>query len=472
MKKISFKVSMSDRTETDSLGAVKIPEGKLWGAQTQRSLQNFKIGQDLMPLELIKALALIKEACAIVNAQKKLLSKNKAQGIIKASQEIQEGLLDDHFPLSVWQTGSGTQSNMNVNEVIANRAIQLSKKGKIGDKSIHPNDDVNRSQSSNDTVPSAMRIALYLFATKNLLPALTQFEQSLKAKVKEFQAFIKTGRTHLMDAVPLSLGQEFSAFYKQIQSNTTYIQHSLKDLLFLPIGGTAVGTGLNSFPSFDEKVCEQIRKKTKIPFKPAKNKFAEISNHDCLVHLSGALKTLAVSLLKISNDIRLMASGPRCGLGELILPANEPGSSIMPGKVNPTQCEALSMLSCQVIGQDLSLSLGGFQGHLQLNAFKPLIFFNCYCSLRLLSDGLNNFREKALKGLKAHPEKIKEHLDNSLMLVTALNPHIGYDKASEIAKHAYKNKKTLRQSAIDLGFLTGPEFDKKVQAKKMIKANL
>ena len=459
---------MSYRTETDSLGPVKIPKEKLWGAQTQRSLQNFKIGQDLMPLELIKALALIKSACAVANTQKKLLSQHKARWIIKASQEIQEGLWDEHFPLSVWQTGSGTGSNMNVNEVIANRAIELSKKGKRGDKSIHPNDDVNRSQSSNDTVPSAMRIALYLLATKKLLPALTQFEKALKAKVKEFQSIIKTGRTHLMDAVPLSLGQEFSAFQKQIQSNSVRIRESLKDLLFLPIGGTAVGTGLNSFPGFSEKVCEQIRKKTKAPFRPAKNKFAEISNHDCIVQLSSSLKTLAVSLLKISNDIRLMASGPRCGLGELILPTNEPGSSIMPGKVNPTQCEALSMLSCQVIGQDLSLSLGGFQGHLQLNAFKPLIFFNAYRSVCLLSDGLNNFREKALVGLKANSKKMKADLDNSLMLVTALNPHIGYDKASEIAKHAYKNNKTLKQSAIDLGFLSGAEFDKIIQPKKMI----
>ena len=463
---------MSYRTETDSLGPIKIPKEKLWGAQTQRSLENFKIGQDQMPLELIEALALIKTACAVVNADKKLLAKNKAQWIIKASQEIQKGLLKDHFPLSVWQTGSGTQSNMNVNEVIANRAIQISKKGKIGDKSIHPNDDVNKSQSSNDSVPSAMRIALYLFAKKNLLPALTEFEITLKIKMKEFQPIIKTGRTHLMDAVPLSMGQEFSAFYKQITSNTARIKNSLNELLFLPIGGTAVGTGLNSFPSFSEKVCEQIRQQTKTPFKPAKNKFSEISNHDCLLNLSGSLKTLAVSLLKISNDIRLMASGPRCGLGELILPENEPGSSIMPGKVNPTQCEALSMLSCQVIGQDLSLSLGALQGHLQLNTFKPLIFFNCLQSLRLLSDGLNNFRKKALQGLKADREKIKEHLDNSLMLVTALNPHIGYDKASQIAKHAYKNKKTLKQSAIELGFLTESEFDKIVQPKKMIQANL
>lgn len=425
-----------------------------------------------MPLELIQALALIKECCAIANADKKQINKNKSQWIVKASREIQKGLLDEHFPLSVWQTGSGTQSNMNVNEVTANRAIQISKKGKIGDKSIHPNDDVNKSQSSNDTVPSAMRIALFLFTKENLLPALDSFEKSLKEKSKEFQTYIKTGRTHLMDAVPLSLGQEFSAFHKQVSANKKRIKENLKDLLELPIGGTAVGTGLNTWPSFSKEVCLLIKEKTKIAFKPAPNKFAEISNHDCLVELSGSLKTLAVSLLKISNDIRLMSSGPRCGLSELILPVNEPGSSIMPGKVNPTQCEALSMLACQVIGQDLSLSLGGLQGHFQLNAFKPLIFYNCLNSLRLLSDGLNNFRIKALQNIKANKKKLKEDLEKSLMLVTALNPHIGYDKASEIAKYAYKNNKTLKESAVELGFLTASEFDKWIQPKKMIQANL
>ena len=459
------------RIETDSLGEVKIPKDKLWGAQTQRSLENFKIGQDIMPLELVKALALIKSACAETLAQKGQLDKKKAQKIKTACQEIQKGLLDKHFPLSVWQTGSGTQTNMNVNEVIANRSIQLSKE-KIGDKSLHPNDDVNKSQSSNDTVPSAMRIALYLFTQEKLLPALKLFEATLKQKTKEFNSIIKTGRTHLMDAVPLSLSQEFSAFEQQIKSNKKRIENKLQDLLFLPIGGTAVGTGLNTFPQFGEQVCESIRKKTNCNFKSAKNKFSEISNHDCLVELSGSLKTLAVSLTKIANDIRLLASGPRCGLGELVLPANEPGSSIMPGKVNPTQCEALSMLCLQVIGQDLNTSLGGASGQLQLNAYKPLIFFNCIRSLRLLSDGLNNFREKALTGLKANKEKIKQHLDNSLMLVTALNPHIGYDKASQIAKLAHQNNITLKASAKQLGFLTEKEFDKIVQTKNMIKANL
>lgn len=462
---------MPYRIETDSLGKVKIPKNKLWGAQTQRSLENFKIGRDIMPLELVKALALIKECCAEANAKKGLLSKKKAQWIKSACREIQKGLLNDHFPLSVWQTGSGTQTNMNVNEVIANRAVQLAK-GKTGGKSLHPNDDVNKSQSSNDAFPSAMRIALYIFAQQKLLPALLLFEKSLKLKIREFHSIIKTGRTHLMDAVPLSLEQEFSAFLQQIRSNKERIRFKLNDLLLLPIGGTAVGTGLNSFPQFSSQVCGLISKKTGYKFKSAKNKFSEISNHDCLVELSGSLKTLAVSLTKIANDIRLLSSGPRCGLGELILPANEPGSSIMPGKVNPTQCEALTMICLQVIGQDLNSSLGGAGGQLQLNAYKPLIFFNCLRSLRLLSDGLNNFREKALNGLKANKEKIKQHLENSLMLVTALNPHIGYDKASQIAKLAHQKNLTLKSAAKQLGFLTEKEFDKLVQPKNMIKANL
>ena len=459
---------MTYRTETDSLGEVSIPEDKLWGAQSQRSLENFKIGQDLMPIELIHALALIKECCAKVNSAQGLLDNKKAKWIEKAAQEIQQGQLDEHFPLSVWQTGSGTQSNMNVNEVIANRAIQLSGR-KIGDKDIHPNDDVNKSQSSNDTFPSAMRVALYLFVQKNLFPALDHFEKSLEKKVKEFKDIIKIGRTHLIDAVPLSLGQEFSAFHQQIVFNKERIQKSLPHLLFLPIGGTAVGTGLNSPLGFGEKVCELISQKTGYPFTSAKNKFEAISAHDCIVELSGSLKTLAVSLIKIANDIRLLASGPRCGLGELILPANEPGSSIMPGKVNPTQCEALAMLCIQVMGQDLNVSFGGSQGHLQLNAYKPLIFFNALRSTRLLSDGLNNFREKALKGLKANEKKIKEYVENSLMLVTALNPHIGYDKASQIAKFAYERGSTLKEEAVRLGFLTAEEFDRLVRPQEMIK---
>lgn len=462
---------MKYRTENDSLGQVRIPEDRLWGAQSQRSLENFKIGQDIMPLELIYSLALIKECCAQVNEEQGLLEKTKSQWIQKSAQEIQQGQLDDHFPLSVWQTGSGTQSNMNVNEVIANRAIQLSGKN-VGDKSIHPNDDVNKSQSSNDTVPSAMRIALYLFIQKQLIPALSEFEKSLSKKTKEFKKIIKIGRTHLMDAVPLSLEQEFSAFYQQVVFAKEQIQKNLSPLLSLPIGGTAVGTGLNSTPEFSKKVCEKISKKTGYPFTSAENKFSAISNHDCIVELSGTLKTLAVCLSKIVNDIRLLASGPRCGLNELKLPENEPGSSIMPGKINPTQCEALAMVCIQVIGQDLSLSLGGAGGHLQLNSFKPLIFFNSLRSVHLLSSGLNNFRKKCLDGLKANEKKIKQHLENSLMLVTALNPHIGYEKAAQIAKSAYERDSTIKEEAIRLGFLTAEEFDRFVQADKMIKANL
>ena len=462
---------MAYRIEKDAMGEIKVPEDKLWGPQSQRSLENFKIGQDIMPIELIKALALIKESCAKVNAQEALLDRQKAQWIEKAAQEVQEGLWDEHFPLTVWQTGSGTQSNMNVNEVIARRALQLSQ-GRLKGQNIHPNDEVNKSQSSNDTVPSAMRIALYLFAQNKLIPALDHFEKSLKKKTAEFKHIIKTGRTHLMDAVPLSLGQEFSAFHQQIIFARERIQKSLSPLLSLPIGGTAVGTGLNSPPGFGEKVCRLISQKTKKPFISSKNKFEALSSHDCLVELSGSLKTLAVSLIKIANDIRLLASGPRCGLNELILPANEPGSSIMPGKVNPTQCEALIMLCVQVMGQDLSISLAGAGGQLQLNTFKPLIFFNSLRSLRLLSDGLNNFREKSLEGLKANEKKIKYYLENSLMLATALNPHIGYDKASRLAKSAYERDSSLKEEAVRLGFLTEKEFDHLIQPKNMIKAHL
>lgn len=459
---------MGQDRQKASRDEIPLPEDKLWGDQSEKSLENFKIGADKMPIELIQALALIKECCAKVNAEAGLLDKNKAQWIEKAAKEIQEGRLNDQFPLSVWQTGSGTQSHMNVNEVIASRAIQLSG-GKTG--SIHPNDDVNKSQSSNDTFPSAMRISLYIFVKKHLLPALESFEKCLEKKTKEFEKLIKTGRTHLMDAVPISLGQEFSAFYDQIVSDKKRIEKSLLELLFLPIGGTAVGTGLNTFPGFDKKVCTLIKKKTGYDFKPSVNKFAKISSHDDFVELSGSFKTLAVSLMKIANDIRLLGSGPRCGLGELLLPAGEPGSSIMPGKINPTQCEALAMLSAQVIGQDLSVTLGGSGGHLQLNTFKPLIIFNSLRSAHLLSDGLNNFRKKCLEGLKANEKKLKENLENSLMLVTALNPHIGYDKAARIAKAAHEKGSSLKEAAIQSGFVTKEQFEKWIRPETMIKPN-
>ena len=480
----------ASRKERDSWGELAIPESKLWGPQTQRSLQNFQIGEDKMPWEVISALALIKECCARVNGEYQLLDPEKSRFIQEAAQEVQNGLLKDHFPLSVWQTGSGTQTNMNVNEVIARRALRIAaEKGsrlKRGD--IHPNDDVNKSQSSNDTFPSAMRISLSLAVGAKLLPALRGFEGELRRKAKTFESIVKIGRTHLMDAVPLTLGQEFSAFQEQIRFGGERIRGALPHLLLLPIGGTAVGTGLNTAPGFGEKVCALISEKAKgdfqrrkaeslfieefASFSSAKNKMESIAAHDALIQMSGALKTLAVSLMKIANDIRLLASGPRCGLGELILPANEPGSSIMPGKVNPTQCEALAMVSAQVMGQDLSAAVGGAMGHLQLNTFKPLIIFNLLRSVRLLSDGMNNFREKCLSGIQANKKKIQENLENSLMLVTALNPHIGYEKAALAAGAAHKNGTSLKEEALRLGFLTEEEFDRLVQPEKMTVPNL
>ena len=461
---------MAYRKERDVLGEVAIPEGKLWGVQTQRSLENFKIGKDLMPFELISALALIKECCAQVNEQEKLLDSQKSKWIQKAAIEIQEGKLKDHFPLVVWQTGSGTQTNMNVNEVIANRALQLSGQD-LGTKNIHPNDDVNRSQSSNDTFPSAMRMALIQALQKNLLPALSLFEKTLSEKVKSFSSIVKIGRTHLMDATPLTLGQEFSAFHKQIQLSQERIQKTLPHLMELPLGGTAVGTGLNSPKDFGRKVCEVISKKTKMAFLNSENKFEAIATHDSLVELSGSLKTLATSLMKIANDIRLLASGPRSGLGELILPANEPGSSIMPGKVNPTQCEAVTLICAQVIGQDLSVTVGGALGQFQLNTFKPLIIFNLLKSISLLSDGLNSFQEKCLKGIQANKKRIQQHLESSLMLVTALNPHIGYEKSAQIAKRAHEKNLSLKEAALQLNLLTEEEFNKWVQPKKMTQSS-
>ncbi len=462
---------MASRIEKDTLGKMSIPEDKLWSVQTQRSLENFKIGTDLMPLGLVYALALIKECCAEVNQSLGFLDSKKSKGIQQAAKEVQEGKWDDHFPLTVWQTGSGTQTNMNVNEVIANRAIQLSG-GKLGDKSIHPNDDVNKSQSSNDTFPSAMRIAIVIAIHNQLLPALKDFEKSLNEKVKEFENLIKVGRTHLMDAVPLTLGQEFSAFKEQIHLSQERIKNNLPHLLSLPLGGTAVGTGLNTTFDFGEKVCQLISKKTGQNFVSASNKFESIASHDSLVQTHGSLKTLAVSLMKIGNDIRLLASGPRCGFGEIILPVNEPGSSIMPGKINPTQCESLTMLCAQVIGQDMSVSLGGSMGQLQLNTFKPLIIFNVLRSIYLLSDGLNNFRKKCLKGIVPNKKKIKFYLENSLMLSTALNPHIGYEKSAQIAMTAYKEGISLKEAAIKLNFLTEEEFDRLIVPKEMISPNL
>ena len=459
--------SMAYRKERDTLGEVSIPSDRLWGAQTQRSLENFKIGENRMPFPLISALALIKKCSAKVNSRHGLLPEEKALWIEKAAEEIEKGHLKDHFPLVVWQTGSGTQTNMNVNEVIANKAGELS-----GGVSVHPNDHVNLCQSSNDTFPSAMRIAALLMAKKQLLPALSRFETVLAEKSAAFQKTVKIGRTHLMDATPLTLGQEFSAFQEQIVCSKERVEGSLPRLLQLPLGGTAVGTGLNTFPEFGKEVCQEIAKQTGEDFQSASNKFEGQAAHDSLVQLSGSLKTLAVSLMKIGNDIRLLASGPRCGLNELILPANEPGSSIMPGKVNPTQCEALTMVCVQVMAQDLAVSLGGSLGQLQLNAFKPLIIFNVLNSLKLLSQAMDSFREKCLKGLEPNEEQIKTHLNRSLMLVTALNPHIGYEKAAQIAKQAFKKGTSLREEAVQLGFLTEEEFDTIVQPLNMTAPNL
>ena len=462
---------MAHRKESDTLGEVSIPEEKLWGAQTQRSLENFRIGNHPMVYEVIEALALIKECCARVNADLGLLDPKKAQWIQQAAKEVQSGKLKEHFPLSVWQTGSGTQTNMNVNEVIANRALQLSG-GRVGDKSIHPNDDVNKSQSSNDTFPSAMKIAAYSLVSQSLLKSLSLFENTLSKKVKEFTNVVKIGRTHLMDAVPLTLGQEFSGYLEQIRAVREGITQTLPSLLKLPLGGTAVGTGLNTTPDFSEKASRVISEKTGYSFQGANNKFAEIAAHDSLVALSGNLRGLAVAVMKIVNDIRLLGSGPRAGFGELLLPAGEPGSSIMPGKVNPTQCEALSMVCAQVMGYDVSVGFGGSMGHLELNAFKPLIIYNVITSIHLLTDGLNSFREKCLSGLKPNKERIQNLMENSLMLVTALTPHIGYDKAAQIAKSAHKEGTTLKAEAVRLGYLTEEEFDRLVRPRDMTQPNL
>ena len=462
---------MAYRKESDTLGEVSIPSEKLWGAQTQRSLENFKIGSDLMPYEVVKALALVKECAAQVNEDLGLLDREKSRWIQQAAREVQSGGLKGHFPLSVWQTGSGTQTNMNVNEVIANRAIQLSG-GQSGDKSIHPNDDVNQSQSSNDTFPSAMKIAVYCLIRENLLESLSLFEKTLLEKEKEFADIVKIGRTHLMDAVPLTLGQEFSGYREQIRAVKEAITQISHALLKLPLGGTAVGTWLNTTPDFAKKVCKSIAKKAGHPFESAGNKFAEIAAHDSLVALSGGLRGLAVAVMKIVNDIRLLGSGPRAGLGELRLPAREPGSSIMPGKVNPTQCEALSMVCAQVMGCDVSVGIGGSMGHLELNAFKPLIVYNLITSIHLLADGLNSFRKNCLSDLQPDKKRIQNLMENSLMLVTSLTPHIGYDKAAQIAKSAHKRGTTLKSEAVRLGYLTEKEFDRLIRPQDMTQPNL
>ncbi|MEP6793987.1 MAG: class II fumarate hydratase [Saprospiraceae bacterium] len=460
---------MEYRTEKDSLGLVQVPADVYWGAQTQRSKDNFKIGGQKMPTEVIMAFAILKKAAAQANLDLEVLPKNKADLIGKVCDEILKHKLDDHFPLVVWQTGSGTQSNMNLNEVIANRGHVL-KGGKLDDakKFLHPNDDVNKSQSSNDTFPTAMSIAAYSYLIEHTIPALQLLQKSLDAKAKEFQKIVKIGRTHLMDATPLTLGQEFSGYASQIEHGIAAIKNTLKHLSELALGGTAVGTGLNAPKGYDKLVAKKIALLTGHPFVTAKNKFESLAAHDAIVESHGALKTVAVSLNKIANDIRLLASGPRSGIGEINIPSNEPGSSIMPGKVNPTQSEAMTMVAAQVLGNDVAINVGGMQGHFELNVFKPVIIYNFLISARLIADACHSFVEHCVDGIEANMARIKMHVDNSLMLVTALNTHIGYDKSAEIAKKAHKENTTLKEAAIALGYLTSEEFDKWVRAEEMV----
>ncbi len=459
---------MQTRTEEDTLGKVKVPHDKLWGAQTQRSLQNFCVGTEKMPLEVIHALAIVKKAAAIVNTEFKLLSLDKKKLIIQACDAIIAGKLDHHFPLSVWQTGSGTQTNMNLNEVISNFCAKKAGE-KLGSKTpVHPNDDVNRSQSSNDVFPTAMNIAAVTWIHKLLLPHLKMLSKGLHTKAKEYRKIIKVGRTHLMDATPLTLGQEFSGYATQIDHGIKAIHNALPALLEIALGGTAVGTGLNAPKRYPKRVAEEIRKITGYPFISAPNKFEALAAHDSIVEMSGALKRVACSMMKIANDIRWMGSGPRCGIGELFLPTNEPGSSIMPGKVNPTQSESMTMVAVQVIGNDTTIALACSMGNFELNVFRPVMIYNLMQSIRLLGDSAESFYEKCLKGIKPNLKQIKHYLDHSLMLATALNPVIGYDKAGKIVKKAYKENTTLKKAASHLGYLTEAQLLKIVDPKKMI----
>ena len=456
------------RTETDTMGKLQVPADRYWGAQTQRSLQNFKIGGERMPAPLVRALGIQKKAAARANRALRVLDAKRAGAIVKAAGEVIDGTLGDEFPLVVWQTGSGTQTNMNANEVIANRAIELLG-GEIGSKSpVHPNDHVNLGQSSNDTFPTVMHIAAAEEISNRLLPALKHLHGALAAKSKAFAKIVKIGRTHLQDATPLSLGQEFSGYARQVELGMARAKETLPRLSHLAQGGTAVGTGLNAKKGFDRRFAQEVAKITGLPFTTARNKFEGLAAHDALVEASGALNTLAVSLMKIANDIRLLGSGPRCGIGELALPENEPGSSIMPGKVNPTQAEALTMVCAQVMGNHVTVTIAGSQGHLELNVFKPVIIFNLLQSIRLLADGAVSFTDNCVAGIQANEDRINRLLGESLMLVTALNPHIGYDNAAKIAKHAHAEGLTLKQSAIELGLVTPEEFDSWVRPENML----
>jgi fumarate hydratase, class II len=463
---------MDHRIEQDTMGELKVPADRYYGAQTARSLINFPIGTEKMPVEVIHAFGVLKQAAALTNAKLGILSDQQAELIAQAAAEVAAGQLDDHFPLVVWQTGSGTQSNMNANEVIANRAIEIAG-GVLGSKSpVHPNDDVNKSQSSNDTFPTAMHIAAGRTLHDDLIPALTHLRDAIAAKAAEYNDVIKVGRTHMMDAVPLTVGQEFGAYVHQLNENIAAIESCLPKVYELAIGGTAVGTGLNTHPKFADAVAEKIAELTGLPFVSAANKFAALAAHDALVLTSGALKTCAATLMKIGNDFRLLGSGPRNGIGELQLPANEPGSSIMPGKVNPTQSEALTMVAAQVMGNDVAINIGGATGHLQLNVFKPVIIYNLLQSIRLIGDASVSFADRCVAGTEVLSDQVQEYLDRNLMVVTALNPHIGYDNAAKAAKKAHAEGSTLKEAVVGLGFLSEAEFDEYVNPANMLGPNV
>ena len=459
---------MEYRIESDSMGEVKVPAGKFYGAQTQRSFDNFKIGGETFPPEFTRAMAIVKKASAVANSRLGVLDGKKADTIVTAADEIIRGELDAHFPLVVWQTGSGTQTNMNVNEVIANRACVIMG-GAMGKKApVHPNDDVNKSQSSNDVFPTAMHIAAAQALDGTLLPAMKKLQAALDAKAMDFNGIVKIGRTHLMDATPITLGQEFSGYAQQVLNGMDRLHAVEPRLMELPLGGTAVGTGLNAHRDFSEVSVAFIAQVTDMPFSPARNKFEGMAAHDVMVELSGALKTVACSLMKIANDVRWLASGPRCGIGEILIPENEPGSSIMPGKVNPTQCEAMTMVCAQVMGNDTTVTVAGASGNFELNVYKPVIIYNVLQSIRLLADACNSFTDHCVKGITPDNARIQQHLENSLMLVTALAPHIGYDKAAKVAKKAHEENVTLKAAAEALGFVTADDFDRFVQPLKMI----
>ena len=459
---------MGTRTERDSIGPVEVPLDRYYGAQTQRSFENFKIGGEQFPREFIRAYGILKKAAATVNHGFGNLDESILNAIHSAADEVIEGKLDDHFPLVVWQTGSGTQTHMNFNEVIANRAIELMG-GELGSKDpVHPNDHVNMSQSTNDTFPTAINMAAVESVHHQLIPALKELREALQQKAAEFEPIIKLGRTHLQDATPLSLGQEFSGYVSALDHGLSRLEKSLDHCYELAMGGTAVGTGINSVAGFGEATAKEISELTSLPFRTAENKFEALGGQDSIIELSGSLKVIAASLFKIANDIRWLASGPRSGIGEITLPANEPGSSIMPGKVNPTQCEAMTMLCTQVMGNDTTITVAGASGNFELNVYRPVIAYNILQSIRLLSDGCRSFTKNAVKGIEPNQKRIDHNLYNSLMLVTALNPHIGYDKASEVAKKAYQDQSTLREAIMELGYMSGEEFDRLVQPDKMI----